>query len=184
MSFVKVEINTNPIPSGVLEPKPFGYPSGGGGGGGGPVNFTLGGGSIFGNEGGGVVPAGSMNYKMLEFNRAYIGGKRGWGLLTIGAILPGPDPYPNQNHELIGDVRIEIDLSPLWVGQVTIGATAIRFGNVPVTVQKLFDTPAMTYPASVRIFNDLHWDLREPPYPGPVATSVQLNDMVFSIMEI
>ena len=40
MSFFNVDVNTNNIPPTILNPKPFGFPSGGTGGGGSPSDWT------------------------------------------------------------------------------------------------------------------------------------------------
>ena len=76
MSFIKVDINTNPIPEGVLEPKPFSFPSGGSGGGGGgtiyPTGYNMNGKELLAPI---EVPI-NTEVTLAEFDINFVGGKK------------------------------------------------------------------------------------------------------------
>lgn len=93
MSFIKVEINTSPIPEGVLEPKVFGFPSGGGGGGGGGATINEPNINANGNQAVVLpeVPAGA-EVTLVDFNLNFVGGLKAlmFGFLNLppGSSIP------------------------------------------------------------------------------------------------
>ena len=185
MSFIKVDINTNPIPEGVLEPKPFTNPSGGGGGGGGPVNFVVGAGSVMGdNSSAEEIPGNALDLVVLTFDKNNVGGKPGWGLLTIGSIIPEESPFSGQPHTLEGVLEIGAEPAPGEKAITDIGGQAIHAAQVPVTVQHLFyPTVAGVVPAKVLITNNLKWKLQVEPFTE-IAAKVTLKNVHFTVLEI
>jgi len=187
MSFIKVDTNTNPIPEGVLDPKNFSFPSGGGGGGGGgAVNFIVGGGStsaIGSPLGGGDIPAGAVDFELLTLARTYLGDKTGWGLLTVGGVVIGPNPFPGFSPNLLGNLVIKVLFLTGKIGEITISADAIRAG-CPFTLQHLFTTIDSTFPVKVTATNTLYWEKIDPPSPPEILNAgVSLNQMLLTVLE-
>lgn len=186
MSFIKVDINTNPIPEGVLEPKPFGYPSGGGGGGGGPVNFTLGDGSGTFGDISITVPPVTNDFTLLEVPKAYIGGKFGWGFLTIKTIFAPNNPYPNLNARMGGTAQLKVLPAPGFLYDPFLEAATIFVGKTGLVLQTHFLTPIGNMTAKISCDNNLKWQLLNEANEVIAEQNAELRfqGLVYTILEV
>ena len=185
MSFIKVDINTNPIPEGVLEPKPFTNPSGGGSGGGGPVNFVVGVTTLTDDDSQDiVVPIDAMDFSVLSFNKTYKGGRAGWSMLTIDQILVGAPPTNYQSWELQGVLEIGAE-AKIGDKKITpINGQVIQRPHIPIAVQAGFGpTELGISEAKVLVTNKLFWQLLEAPFTQE-KLPVTFGNTRFAVFEI